>query len=150
MQIKMYSIPVMGGELLMEEMNVCLRTKKVLEVEKRFSGPKKAGRWSFCISYLEDMPTVSSDKERPKIDYKQVLDEASYNWFSKMKEIRKQLANDDGIPAYAVFTDEELSNIAKIEDVTLQKIKKIKGIGEKKVEKYAHHFVILSEAKEPI
>jgi hypothetical protein len=36
MQIKMYSIPVMGGELLMEEMNVFLRTQKVLEVEKRF------------------------------------------------------------------------------------------------------------------
>ena len=77
-----------------------------------------------------------SNTEKPKVDYAKVLDEASFKRFSKMREIRKRLATEESLPAYAIFTDEELSNIAKIEDLTLAKMKSIKGIGEKKVEKY--------------
>ncbi len=42
--------------------------------------------------------------------------------------------------AYAVFTDEELSNIAKLDEITAPNMLKIKGIGEKKVEKYGQRF----------
>ena len=62
-----------------------------------------------------------------------------------MREIRKRLATEDALPAYAIFTDEELSNIAKIEDLSLAKIKTIKGIGDKKVEKYGQHFLIKTD-----
>ena len=34
MQIKIFTIPIMGGEKLLEEMNVFLRSKKVLQVEQ--------------------------------------------------------------------------------------------------------------------
>jgi len=45
----------------------------------------------------------------------------------------------DTVP-YAVFTDEELSELAKLNPLTAVGMKQIKGIGEKKVEKYGHHF----------
>lgn len=143
MQIKMYSIPVMGGELLMEEMNVFLRTKKVLQVEKHFLPTSQSGSWTFCISYLDDVSIT--DKDKPKTDYSKILDEAGFKRFTKMREIRKRLATEDALPAYAIFTDEELSNIAKIEDLSLAKIKTIKGIGDKKVEKYGQHFLIKTD-----
>ena len=34
MQIKIFTIPIMGGELLVEEMNVFLRSKKVLQLKE--------------------------------------------------------------------------------------------------------------------
>ena len=34
MQIKIFTIPIMGGGKLLEEMNVFLRSKKVLQVEQ--------------------------------------------------------------------------------------------------------------------
>jgi superfamily II DNA helicase RecQ len=147
MQVKMYCIPVMGGEMLTDEMNVFLRSKKILQVEKHFLSTVQSGSWTFCISYLEDTSVGGVDRERIKVDYSKILDEAGFKRFSKMKEIRKQLATEDGVPAYAIFTDEELSNIAKMEGLTLSKMKSIKGIGEKKVEKYGQQFLIQNDGE---
>ena len=129
----------MGGQALTDDMNIFLRSKKVLQVEKHFVNTEQNIAWVFCISYLDEAPV--GDKSKPQTDYSKILNEAVFKRFSKMREIRKQLAQDDGIPAYAVFTDEELVGIAKIEDLTLTKMKTIKGIGEKKIEKYGKHFL---------
>jgi superfamily II DNA helicase RecQ len=64
-----------------------------------------------------------------------------------MREIRKRLAAEESLPAYAIFTDEELANLAKIEDLTLAKMKSVKGIGEKKIEKYGRSFLTESHDK---
>lgn len=139
MQVKIYTIPIIGGESINEEMNVFLRSKKILQVENHIVTSGQNSFWSFCIRYIED--TTINEREKQKVDYRQVLDEPTFHKFSRLREIRKQLAQDDAVPAYAVFTDEELSNIAKLETITLAGMKKIKGIGEKKIEKYGHHFV---------
>lgn len=143
MQIKIYTIPLVGGEALTEDMNVFLRSKKILQTEMQLITDANRAYWSFCIRYIEDV--TISDKEKPKIDYKQVLDEPSFNRFSKMREIRKKIAMDEAIPAYAIFTDEELAGIARLEDRALAKMKTVKGIGEKKVEKYGQYFVKLED-----
>jgi superfamily II DNA helicase RecQ len=39
-----------------------------------------------------------------------------------------------------VFTDEELSRMASVKELTPASLKSIKGIGEKRVEKYGHYF----------
>jgi len=33
MQVKIFTIPILGGEMLLEEMNLFLRTKKVLQLK---------------------------------------------------------------------------------------------------------------------
>ena len=139
MQVKIYTIPIIGGDNLNDEMNVFLRSKKILQVENQVITTGQSAFWSFCIKYIED--STIAERERVKVDYRQVLDEATFQRFSKLRELRKQLAVNEGVPAYAVFTDEELSNIAKLDVITVAAMKKIKGIGDKKVEKYGHHFV---------
>ena len=59
------------------------------------------------------MPTanVSQTASKEKVDYKLVLSEADFSLFSRLREIRKQIAIADAVPAYAVFTDEELAGI---------------------------------------
>ena len=42
------------------------------------------------------------------------------------------------LPAYAVFTDAELSGIAKLPVIDKLSIQSVKGIGEKKIEKYGN------------
>lgn len=143
MQIKIFSIPVVGGEDVNEALNLFLRSKKILQTEAHIVNNNGSAFWSFCVKYLEDIVGASASErtERTKIDYRDVLDEATFKRFSKLREIRKQLAQDDAVPAYAVFTDEELSNIAKLPELSLSKMKTIKGIGDKKVEKYGQLIV---------
>jgi superfamily II DNA helicase RecQ len=139
MQIKTYAIPIIGGEQLNEEMNTFLRSKKILQMESQIVTHANTAFWSFCIKYVEDL--AIADREKVKVDYKQVLDEGAFKRFSRLREIRKQIAQDDSVPAYAVFTDEELSGVAKLDEITLAKMKSVKGIGDKKIEKYGQLFL---------
>lgn len=139
MQIKIFSIPVFGGEAITEDLNAFLRSKKIVQVEQKLIQDGQGTAWSFCIRYTEDYSPFNRIKE--KVDYKEILDEAAFQRFTRFKEIRRKIAKEESLPAYAVFTDEELAEIAKPKVSSLADLQAIKGIGTKKVEKYGHHFV---------
>ena len=64
-----------------------------------------------------------------------------YDSNGRLREIRKQIGLEEDIPAYAVFTNEELAGIAKIEVLTLESLRNVPGIGEKKAEKFGPRFI---------
>lgn len=142
MQVKIFTIPIVGGEKLTEELNAFLRSRKILQTENHIVQTNQGAFWCFCIKYIEDAKGNKTFSRKEKINYKEVLDEATFQRFSEMRQIRKMIAQAEAIPAYAVFTDAELAQIAKIgEKRSLSDIKKIKGIGAKKLEKYGAKFV---------
>lgn len=139
MQIKIFTIPIVGGQAQNEEMNLFLRTKRVIQTEHQLVSHEQQGVfWCFCVKYLDELP---GEGKPQKVDYMKVLDEVTFKRFSELRKIRKVLATTEGIPAYAIFTDEELAELAKIEQLTLAAMSTIKGIGEKKVEKFGQHFI---------
>jgi len=140
MQIRRFTIPIHGGELLSEEMNVFLRSKKILHVREHLVNHDTEGvHWCYSIHYVDDVNI--SDRDKVRVDYREVLDEASFKRFSVLREIRKRVAQEDAVPAFAVFTDGELAEMAKVEVLTPEAMKQLKGVGEKKIEKYAQHFL---------
>jgi superfamily II DNA helicase RecQ len=122
---------------------------KVLEVEQRFFQNEKGGCWSFCVRYLPKSANFQNT-QKEKIDYKQVLSEDEFAIFSKLREIRKQIATTDAVPAYAVFTDEELAGIAKLPIIEEKKLMTVSGIGDKKVAKYGKQLVAMFEINKTI
>lgn len=76
MQVRIFTIPIIGGEALNEEMNVFLRSKKILQVESQIVQERSGAFWCFSVKYLEDQ-----GREREKVDYKELLDEASFPGF---------------------------------------------------------------------
>mgnify|MGYP001122399968 CR=1 FL=1 len=50
--------------------------------------------------------------------------------------MRKELSNKERVPAYAVFTNEQLAAMAKMRCATTADLKKIEGLGDGRVEKY--------------
>lgn len=78
---------------------------------------------------------------KEKVDYKKVLKEEEFKIFSKLRELRKAISIEEAISAYIIFTDAELAEIAKMKDPTVNNIRKIKGIGDKKAEKYGERFL---------
>ena len=135
MQIKIFDISSRGCDDELEQINKFMRGHKILDVDRQFyTSTDNIGHWSILVTYL---PSATANTERqPKVDYKQVLNEADFDKFTRLRAIRKQLATDDGIPAYSVFTDAELAQIAQLSDVTVEMIKRISGIGDKRIEKY--------------
>lgn len=136
MQIKIYAIPLPGGETQTEEMNLFLRSKKVLEVSEQVVSNERGAYWCFRIRYLDEAPAG----ERQKVDYREVLDKETFQRFSRLREIRKQVALDESVPPFAIFSDAELAELAKTDPLTPAAMRGVKGIGEKKVEKYGARF----------
>jgi len=120
MQIKLFTIPIGDSGTALEEMNKFLRGNKILEVQNQLISNENGAYWCFCVRYIEKALGTKSEFATKKIDYKQVLDEATFGKFSKLREIRKKVAATEGIPAFAIFTDEELAGLAKLQEITVK------------------------------
>jgi len=135
MQIKLFTIPVSDNGTFIEELNRFLRANKILEVENHLISNEKGATWCFCVKYI-DGTWSNKPGDRPRTDYKNELDEETFEVFSRLRIARKKLAAEDAVPAYAICTDQELAEIAKLKELTVNKLIKVKGFGEKKLEKY--------------
>ncbi|MFK7947127.1 MAG: HRDC domain-containing protein [Saprospiraceae bacterium] len=140
MQIRIFTIPILDNEATEAKLNQFLRGNKILEVEQSLVEKRNETYWCFCVRYLERNATSPKDGKK-RIDYREVLDEVTFQRFSKLREVRKKIAVKDGVPIYMVFTNDELASIAQLSKITTQTIKEIKGIGKKKVEKYGQSII---------
>jgi len=61
--------------------------------------------------------------------------------FEKLRTLRKQLADEAGVPPYIVFTDVTLRHMAREYPQTLQAMSAIPGIGERKLADYGGLFM---------
>ncbi|MBP3455203.1 MAG: HRDC domain-containing protein [Alistipes sp.] len=137
MHIKIFDISAICSEEAVEQINKFLRGNRVLDVDRQFYlSSDNIGHWSLLVTYLPTQNPYGFQERREKIDYKTVLDETAFSKFTKLRMIRKQLADDDAVPAYAVFTDAELAQIAQLPNVDATLLAQITGIGEKRIAKY--------------
>ena len=141
MQFKVFTIPVTDDGTAIEDMNRFLRSHKVLETEQQLVSTKNGVQWHFCIKYLANAQPDNKSQNSSKIDYKEVLDDKTFAVFSILREIRKKIAEEEGMPVYAVFTNEELAGIAALDEISPQTIKSVKGIGEKKTERFGKRLI---------
>ena len=99
---------------------------------------------------MNNTPAIRSEK----VDYKTVLSPECFEVFTKLREARKQIAKDESVPAYAIFTDKELADITQLTDLTPAAMLKIDGINHGRVDKYAERILqgvaSLGEAKEEL
>lgn len=136
MQIKVFNIPAICPDLEVDAVNKFMSSRKVLSIDKQFYMLDGCPYWAFCIEFLPSSYGASGIEKHDKIDYKGILTEEEFSRFSLMRKVRKQLADKDAVPAYAVFTDAELADMSRMDQVDLPAISKIKGIGVKRVEKF--------------
>lgn len=136
MQYKIFTYPLGSAGTQIDELNRFLAGHKVVEVEKHLVVLDNAACWSFCVCYLQGEVTPPAGEKREKIDYKTLLSEEEFAVFSKLRAIRKKLSEEDAVPAFAVFTDAELAEMAKFKDLSAKQMQSIQGIGSKRMERY--------------
>lgn len=135
MQLKFFTIPATCPELEERGLNNFLLTHRVLEVITNFTSTSSSIAWHICVKYITGTPEVGK-VVKGKVDYKETLESEVFDLFSRLRAIRKQIATEEAIPAYAIFTDEELVRIAQSKEVNRKTMLSVSGIGEKRFEKY--------------
>lgn len=150
MQKKIFCVPLIDSSLREEEMNAFLRSHRIVDIHEQLGVLHGDSCWTFCVTYVQQGTPSSKPEGRnsEKVDYKNVLEPEIFERFTKLRTLRKKVADDDGVPPYVVFTDAELAEVAKLPEITLSGMKNIPNVGEKKLKKYGQFFCDFDKEEE--
>ncbi len=141
MQLRFFTIPIHGGEAAAEDLNRFLSMHRILAVDRSFAQDGASSAWALCISFEPSDGRTQTAKPRPKIDYREILNEQDFALFARLRAVRKTLADSEGIPAYALFTNEQLAEMVQRRVRTKSAMGNIPGIGAARLEKYGEAFL---------
>lgn len=136
MRYRVFTYPVPCEEEL-AELNGFLSSHRILKVREEFVQQGSATCLVFVVEYLDSVPGRSSGGGRePKVDYKKELSEEEFMVYSRLRDVRRELAEKEATPVYNVFTNAQLAEIVKKRVRTLSALEEIDGVGKGRVEKY--------------
>lgn len=140
MSFEFFQIPVTGGDAA-EALNRSLRGGRITSVRREFVAAGENSFWAFCVDRVEAPGQAGArgsggSSTRERVDYKEVLPPEEFAVFSRLRELRKTLAEKEAVPAYSVFTNEQLAQIVREKPGSLAALGKVPGVGEAKVKKY--------------
>jgi ATP-dependent DNA helicase RecQ len=69
------------------------------------------------------------------------LDEATDRILAALKRKRRELAQEEGVPAYVIFADRTLIDMAEKRPATLDDMLRVHGVGDRKVARYGDAFL---------
>ena len=157
MQIKIFTIPFtprLGG-FDDEPLRAFLSDKQVHSIESWHFVHEGLPYWSVLTNYTvrEALPTtgVARDKAAGKAgeSWRKQLTERDWPVFNALREWRSARAQIEGIPAYLVFTNEQLTRFVLERVGSLSALVRIAGVGPSRVEKYGKDVLrILDERRE--
>lgn len=121
-----------GDTAAEEELNAFLRAHRVLQIDRHFA----EGSWQFCVLWQVTNAALNKSSKPGKIDYREVLDVPTFALFARLRDLRKAISEAERLPAFAVFTNEQLAEIARMRCASKAELAKIEGVGNARIEKY--------------
>ncbi|MCX6875896.1 MAG: HRDC domain-containing protein [Verrucomicrobia bacterium] len=129
-----FSIPANARPDVAGDLNLFLRSHRILRVTQQWH--EREGAWAFSIEYADGAAGGSGTTVADKVDYKEVLSPELFEVFARLRSLRKEIAEREGTPVFAVFTNAQLAEIVRRGCQTAADMKAIAGIGETRVAKY--------------
>ena len=139
MAFKFITIPIHDGSEAEAELNQFLNSYKILSVDRRWVDQGAASFWTFCVDYLpRPLPGggATAPNMRGKIDYREVLKPEDFAVFALLRDWRKAVSQEEAVPVYTIFTNEQLAQKVQTRAKTKAALEKIPGIGAARVDKY--------------
>lgn len=83
-----------------------------------------------------------SGRKRKKLEVTGIsLSETEENLFEKLRKLRMEIAREEKVPPYLVFSDKTLIHMCVVKPATKEEMLEVSGVGEFKYEKYGERFV---------
>lgn len=150
MRLHFVVIPIHGGSVVEDELNQFLTTRRVAAVDRQFVPDGARSAWAICVTYVDggaaSPGTTDPSGKKGSVDYRDVLPPDQFQVYSRLRELRKQVSQRDGVPPYALFTNEQLAEMVRRNVRTAAELAKVDGVGPARVEKYAVAFLEILNA----
>jgi superfamily II DNA helicase RecQ len=122
------------------DLNEYLAREKVVQVEKHVVVSNGAAWLVFVVETLRGGAAIGSDARtrRSKVVDEAVakLDTDQRVVFDRLRDYRKIASEKENIPAYSVFSNEQLLSIVRERVCTRTALESVKGLGQSRLEKY--------------
>ena len=133
MQVHLFQYPIPTDSTL-DDLNALLASHKVVSMHKEIV---RTGDGAFLFFIVETASAnTNSNTRNRKIDYKEVLTPEQFAVYSQLRDTRKQLAEAEGVPVYAVFTNAQLAEMATGTVRTIDAISAITGVGAARSDRF--------------
>jgi ATP-dependent DNA helicase RecQ len=83
------------------------------------------------------------EKKSAKAGKQELSGSYDHELFDQLRELRKQIADEQGIPPYVVFSDRTLRDMASIFPENNEAMLSVSGVGEVKLDRYGRQFLNL-------
>jgi ATP-dependent DNA helicase RecQ len=93
----------------------------------------------------EDKSTQRTAKTKKKSKGMESLTSAGFKLFDKFRELRLEIAREESMPPYIIFSDKTLIDMAAKVPTSKSEMLNVSGVGEKKFVKYGERFLVLIE-----
>lgn len=143
MKYHFFTIAAQMPESGQDALNLFCGQQRVVAVEKHFVAQGLDSFWSICVTTIDGADKPVSSGKRDRIDYKEILSEQDFAVYAELRNLRKVLAEQEGVPAYALFTNEQLAEMVTRRVTTLTALGEIEGVGKARLEKYGGLFLNL-------
>lgn len=137
-----FAIPALTPQAAQTELNAFCAQHRVVALERQWLADGAGSHWAVCVTVapgagpLPDALKLPRGKSAVRVDYKDILGEADFKTYADLRAWRKATSERDGVPVYAVFTNEQLSEIVTRRVDTLAALAEIEGIGPARLERY--------------
>lgn len=152
MRLQFFRISLLSSREDAVELNQFLASHRVLSIDRQFVADAGSSFWTVCVTWMEGDGAKSgsntSPKDRGTIDYREVLPENEFRMFATLRTLRKEIAEKEDVPAYALFSNHQLAEMVRRRVTSSSQLSEIAGIGPARIEKYGERF--LCELKKEI
>jgi superfamily II DNA helicase RecQ len=146
MSLMFFAIPAATPEFAQNELNAFCAINAVVALEKHLVDCGLESFWSVCVTLRDGpgklpkaagMAGQAGSRSAGKIDYREVLSEADFSLYVRLRELRKSLAVQEAVPVYNVMTNEQMAQVASTRPSTDAALGLIEGFGPARIEKFA-------------
>jgi superfamily II DNA helicase RecQ len=117
-QFKLFTLSAFEVTQDESSLNLFLRQHRVLKVHREFVQDQQNAYWSLLVEYLDSAQGLSEgdrkSTSKSRVDYKEVLSPENFAVFAKLRDWRKQQAEEGGVPVYAIFTNQQLAEMVTL------------------------------------
>jgi superfamily II DNA helicase RecQ len=147
MSLNFFTIPALNPQPAQDALNDFCAAQRVVSVDRQFVAAGVDSFWAVCVTVAPGtgpLPAALKAGQRrsggenasARVDYKQVLNEADFARYADLRAWRKAVAEHEGVPVYAVFTNEQLAQIVQRRADTLAALGEIEGVGPARLARY--------------
>jgi len=154
MSLHFFFVPAARPATAQDELNAFLTRERVLTITRDFVADGAASGWAICVELTPGAAPLPAELRanagRPRaatVDYKQLLSPDDFEVFAALRDWRKKTAQAEGLPVYAVFSNEQLAQIVTRQVTTLDDLAAIDGVGPARVQKYGEVALACAQAR---